>query len=115
MPNSKTNNTNKSKIGTKMATKLFESSSPCRFSFSESDGFGVVDDNLGTCVVTVGIFELWSLVFGLSGIPDTLLVVADLVVDAGDDIVDDVKDATEVDETTVGRSETVDEVVVKTG
>ena len=115
MPNSKTNNTNKSKIGTKMATKLFESSSPCRFSFSGSDRSGVVDDNLGTCVVTMGIFELWSLVFGLWGIPDTLLVVADLVVDAGDDVVDDVEDATEVDEATVGRSETVDEVAVKTG
>ena len=42
-------------------------------------------------------------------------MVADLVVDAGDDVVDDVEDATEVDEATVGRSETVDEVAVKTG
>lgn len=108
-----------------MSTKLFESfSSLCRFSFSGSDGFRVVDDDLGTCVVTVGTFELWSLVFGLSGIAGALVLVVDHVEDAGDDVVgddvdddvvDDVEEAAGVDVAAVEKSGTVDGVVAITG
>lgn len=76
IPNIKTNNTNRSKIGTKMGTRLFESfSSLSRFSFRGSSGVEVVDDCLGAFVVPMDTWEL----LGISDILDDVVGVDEAV------------------------------------